>query len=462
MSFVHEQTLPEARPMSFTIVDALLSIKRNVASCLTADSIHRVCRAVGHAWRERDLAPATTVHAFLLQVLHGNTACTQTVRLAGLSCTAEAYCQARQRLPLAVCERLLAQTCAAGRSAAEPAWRGHRTFLVDGSTFSMPDTPELQAAFGQPAAQQPGCGFPLAHWLAMFDAQTGLLVKHLAAPWRTHDMSKISQLHSGLRPDDVLVADTGFASYAHVALLSRQKLHGVIRAHQRQLISFRKDRRLTGKRAKGTTALFATGRLLQKFARYDQLVEYDKPKTCPTWLSTEAYAELPNTIRVREIRYHTKLPGGRTQVITLVTTLLNPVEYPAWAIAELYGVRWEVETDLRHVKTTMGMEVLRCKTVEGVLKELQIYALVYNLVRFVMLKAAKEQTQELQRLSFIDALRWLRQIVVRPTPLRVLQNPHRPNRQQPRVRKRRPKSYKLLTKPRPELIQELYRKRDTD
>lgn len=447
--------------MSFTIVDVLQSIKRNVASCLTADSIHRACRAVGHPWRERDLGPATTVHAFLLQVLHGNTACTQTVRLAGLSCTAEAYCQARMRLPRAVLERLLAQTCAAGRTAVEPTWRGHRTFLVDGSTFSMPDTPELQATFGQPASQQPGCGFPLAHWLALFDAQTGLLVKHLAAPWRTHDMSKISQLHSGLRPDDILVADTGFASYAHLALLSRQKLHGVIRAHQRQLISFRKDRKLTGKRAKGTIALFATGCLIKKFARYDQLVEYHKPQSRPSWLSAAEYAALADTLRLREIRYHTKLPGGRTQVVTLVTTLLDPEEYPAWAIAELYGVRWEVETNLRHVKTTMGMEVLRCKTVEGVLKELQIYALVYNLVRFVMLKAAKEQSQELQRLSFIDALRWLRQVVLRPAPLHVLRNPHRPNRQQPRVRKRRPKAYKLMTKPRRKLIQELYRKGDT-
>ncbi len=449
--------------MSFTIVEALQSIKGNVARCLTADAIHRACRAEGHAWRERDLGPAATVHAFLLQVLHGNAACTETVRLAELDCTAPAYCQARRRLPLGVFERLLSQTCAAAqRTAAEPTWRGHRTFLVDGSSFSMPDTPELQAAFGQHTSQQPGCGFPTAHWLAMFDARTGLLVKHLTAPWNTHDMSKIGAMHAGLRPDDLLVADTGFASYAHLALLSRQKLHGVIRAHQRLLISFRKDRKLTGKRAKGTTARFATGRLLEKFARYDQLVEYDKPATRPNWLSEEDYAALPDTLRLRELRFHTKVPGGRTQVVTVVTTLLDPDEYPAWAIAELYGVRWEVETNLRHVKTTMGMDVLRCQTAEGVLKEVQVYVLVYNLVRLVMLKAAEEQADELQRLSFVDALRWLRQAVQRPTPLRVLRNPHRPNRQQPRVRKRRPKAYKLMTKPRQQLIQDLYSKRDTN
>jgi hypothetical protein len=446
----------------FTIVDALTSIKRNVAHCLTADAIHRACRAVGHHWRDRELNPAATIHAFLLQVLHGNAPCAHTVRLAELNCSAEAYCQARQRLPLALFERLLTQTNAAARiHNAEPTWRGHRTFLVDGSTFSMPDTPELQAAFGQPSSQQPGCGFPLAHWLTLFDAQTGLLLKQLAAPWNTHDLARVSQLHDALRPDDILVADTGFASYAHLALLSAQKLHGVIRAHQRLLISFRKDRKLTGKQAQGTTALYATGRLLKKFGRYDQLVEYDKPKTRPTWLSEEAYAALPETLRVREIRYHTKVRGGRTQVITLVTTLLDPVEYPAWAIAELYGVRWEVEGDLRHLKTTMNMEVLRCKSVHGVLKEVQVYTLVYNLVRLVMLRAAQEQSDQVQRLSFVDALRWLRQAAIRPTVLRVLRNPHRPQRQQPRVRKRRPKNYPLLTKPRRQRIQELFSKGDT-
>lgn len=450
--------------MLFTIVDALNSIKRNVAQCLTAVAIQRACRAEGHCWRERDLGPAPTVHAFLLQVLHGNTACAETIRLAELDCTTEAYCQARQRLPLAVFERLQQQTCAAARRTnAEPTWFGHRTFLVDGSSFSMPDTPELQAAFGQPGAQRPGCGFPVAHWLTMFDAQTGLLVKHLAAPLRTHDLSKVGSLHEALRPDDILVADTGFASYAHVALLSRQKLHGVIRAHQRQLISFRKDRQLRGKQPQGTTARFATGRLIEKFGKYDQLVEYDKPTTRPNWLSVEDDAALPETLHLREIRYRTKLPGGRTQVVTLVTTLLDPAEYPAEAIAALYGVRWEVETNLRHIKTTMGMEVLRCKTVAGVLKELQVYVLVYNLVRLIMLKAAQEQGQELERLSFVDALRWLKQAIIRPTTtLRVRRNPQRPNRQQPRVRKRRPKAYRLMTKPRQQLIQELFGKRDTD
>ena len=156
--------------MTLSIVDAVATIKRNVAEGLTTESIHRVCREENYRWRERELGPAKTVHAFLLQVLHGNTACSHTVRLASLDCTTEAYCQARARLPLSVYQRLLEQTSqAARRCCSVPLWHGHRTFLIDGSSFSMPDTPELQAAFGQPGRQLRGCGFPVAHWLAMIE-----------------------------------------------------------------------------------------------------------------------------------------------------------------------------------------------------------------------------------------------------------------------------------------------------
>ncbi len=246
--------------MSLSIVNAIATIKRSVAECLTAQSIQQACRDEHYRWRERDLGPAKTVYAFLLQVLHGNTACSHTVRLADLDCTTEAYCQARARIPLGVYQRLLEQTSqAARRSCSLPLWYGHRTFLIDGSSFSMPDTPELQAAFGQPGKQRPGCGFPVAHLLAMFDARSGLLVQQFAAPLRTHDMSLVSFLHPALEAGDVVVGDTAFASYAHLALLLQRKLHGVFRAHQRQLISFRKDRKLTGKLPKGTRAVKASG-----------------------------------------------------------------------------------------------------------------------------------------------------------------------------------------------------------
>ena len=445
--------------MALNIIDAVATIKRDVAHSLGAESIKQACHAEKYAWRERQLGPVQTVHAFIIQVLNGNTACSHTVRLAGLDCSAEAYCQARARLPLAVYQRLLKQTSqAAQRGLSLPRWHGHRTFLIDGSSFSMPDTPALQKSFGQPGGQRSGCGFPTAHWLTMFDAQSGLLIKQLAAPLRTHDMSQVAELHPELREGDVLVGDTAFASYAHLAMLSQQKLHGVFRAPQRQLISFRKDRKLVGKLPKGTKAVTATGRLVRKLGKYDQLVEYTKPATRPAWMSEEAYRALPEKLIVRELRYFTKLKGGRTRMVTLVTTLLDPEKYPAEELAALYGQRWQIETSLGHLKTTMGMDVLRCQSVDGVLKEMTVYALVYNLVRLVMIKAAYEQRTTVASVSFVDALRWLAQACRELSPLRLTINPRRPNRHEPRVLKRRHKQYTLMKKPRDELRQELSRK----
>ena len=441
-------------------IEALNSIKQNVAQHLSDEAIQQACHVEGHRWRQRDVGPVQTVQAFVLQVLHRNAACAHTVRLANLNCSAEAYCQARARLPLRVYQRLLRDTSqAARRDCRLPLWRGHRTFLVDGSSFSMPDTAELQAFFGQPGGQQAGCGFPTAHWLTLFDARSGLLVRQLAAPLRTHDMADVATLHPELRRGDVLVGDRAFASYAHLALLSQRQLHGVFRVHQRQLVSFRKDRRLVQQTPKGTITSTATGRLIRKLGKYDQLVEYRKPEKRPGWMSAEAYAQLPQTLVVREVRYHTKLRGGRTRVVTLVTTLLDPVAYPAEELAALYGQRWKIETYLSHLKTTMGMDVLHCRSVAGVLKELAMYAIVYNLVRLVMIKAAAQQRAPLHTLSFVDALRWLSQACHVIAPLYVRPNPQRPGRQEPRVRKRRPKEYDLMQQPRSELRKQLMTKR---
>lgn len=402
------------------------------------------------------MGPAQTVWTFLTQILHGNTACAQAVRLANLACSTEAYCQARARLPLGVYQRLLEQTSRAARpSCCLPTWHGHRTFLVDGSSFSMPDTPALQAHFGQPSGQRPGCGFPTAHWLTLFDAHSGLLIQPLAAPLRTHDLSQIAEFHPELGCDDVLVGDTAFASYVHLALLFQRNLQGVFHAHQRQLISFRRDRRLVGKLPAGTVARFATGRLIRQLGKYDQLVEYTKPSQVPAWMDDETFAALSPRLVVRELRFTTKQPGGRTQTITLVTTLLDPEEYPAHALAALYGQRWRIETYLGQLKTTMGRDVLHCRSVPGVLKELLMAALVYNLVRLVMIEAARQQHTSVRAISFIDALRWLAHAIWHLPPLRLAINRPRPQRYEPRVRKRRPKEFDLMNRPRCQLRQEL-------
>jgi hypothetical protein len=436
--------------MVHMITEALKHIKVELAHMFDAPTILTLCREVGYQWRPRVLDPVTTVHLLLLQILHGNTACSHLPHLAGLRFTAAAFCQARTRLPLVVWQQLVRQTSAACEQTThdEGRWRGHRTFLVDGSSFSMPDTPELQEYCGQPGGQRPGCGFPVAHLLALFHAGTGFLLEVLAAPWHTHDMAQVALLHPTLRPGDVLVGDRAFCSFAHLALLHQQGLHALFRVHQKQIVDFTPSRSHTTPKPRAAQKGLPRSRWLRELGLTDQLVEWVKPVHPPAWMTPALFAALPAALCVRELRYRVAQAGFRTRTITLVTTLLEADLYPADALADLYRCRWQVETNLRHLKQTMGLEVLHCQRLAGVMKELTVFALVYNLVRIVMLEAAKRQGVALDRISFVDAVRWLS--TARPgeplPPLVV--NPHRPDRVEPRAVKRRPKPYPLLMKPR--------------
>lgn len=330
----------------------------------------------------------------------------------------------------------------------------------DGSTFSMPDTPELQDHFGQPGRQQPGCGFPVAHLLALFSAQTGVLHEIIATPLRTHDMSQVQQVHPTLRAGDVLVADRGLCSFAHLALILQGSLHAVFRVHQKQIVDFTMGRAHTvqGKhRQRG----MPTSHWIKRLGHNDQIVEWFKPSSPPGWMTPKQFESLPHVIRVRELRYRIDMPGVRTREVTLVTTLLNPKCYPARELARLYGQRWEVELHLRHLKTTMGLDVLKCKTVDGVLKELHVFALVYNLIRTVMLEAAWRQKVAIRRISFVDAQRWLCCAKPGAELPRLVINPDRPHRVEPRCIKRRMKQYDLMKKPRHILRQRLLHSIDT-
>ena len=182
----------------------------------------------------------------------------------------------------------------------------------------------------------------------------------------------------------------------------------------------------------------------------DQVVEYFKPVRCPVWMSADEYRKLPESIMVRELRYRITAPGFRTREVTLVTTLLDAAAYPADALAELYGTRWRIEENLKSLKQTMKMDVLKCMTVDGVLKELTMYALAYNLVRVTMCQAAGRQGVEADRVSLIDARGGSRCRGGGGDPELVV-NPRRPGRYEPRVRKRRPKQYPVMKKPRAEL-----------
>jgi hypothetical protein len=310
------------------------------ALLLQPDAILAVCREIGYTgWRDRVLTPVTTVQLFLLQILHGNTAYSHLPHLSGLRFSAAAYCQARAKLPLRLFDRLLERFGRAVQHAAldDGRWHGHRTFLVDGSGCSMPDTPALQKAFGQSTSQRPGCGFPMAHLLGLFHAGTGVLLKLVVAPLLTHDLAQVQAVHPTLQAGDVLVADRGLCSYAHLALLVQAGVHAVLRMRARQLVDFTPGRPFVMPGVRRTPAVkgIPRSRWLKALGFQDQLVTWFKPNTCPSWLTREALAALPEALVLREGRYHLDRPGFRTREMTLVTTLLDAQVYRVADLAEL-------------------------------------------------------------------------------------------------------------------------------
>ena len=451
--------------MPATLTQVVKQFQQDWTSQLEPEAILAACRGVAYRWRERLLDPVTTIHLFFVQILQGNTACTHLRHLTKHPVTASAYCQARMKLPLAVFEQLLRSVSHAlqPQPLDEGRWLGHRTFWVDGSSFSMPDTPALQEHFGQPGKQLPGCGFPVAHLLALFHAGTGLVVQILAAPLRIHDLSEVVDLHPDLCPNDVLVADRGFCSYAHLALLVQAGVHAVFRMHQKQIVDFTPGRPHVepARRGKGSKGQ-PRSRWLQQLGAQDQRVHWLKPLTCPPWMEAEQFAHLPDRLELRELRYRVHRKGFRVKSITLVTTLLDAVLYTVDALAQLYGARWGIETNFAHLKTTMGLDVLKCKTVDGVLKELIVFALIYNLVRLVIAQAARRQQVAIDRISFVDAARWLATAHDEESLPWLVVNPYRPSRYEPRVRKRRPKQYPLMQNTRQALRLALANKTEPD
>jgi hypothetical protein len=439
-----------------TILPTLRKISKNLAKILTRPAVEAICRELDHGWRERKLDPYTTLHLFILQILHRNTAMGHLPHLGGKQFSASAYCQARQRLPVELFEKLFESFASVfTQSDDSKCWRGHRVLLVDGSNCSMPDTAALRGHFGQPGAQRLGCGFPMAHLLALVDARSGFLQEMIVSPMRTHDMSLVAKLAPRIDAGDVLVGDRGFCSYAHLALLLQQTTHALFRMHQKQIVSFHPGRPCAKDiLCKG----LPNSRWIRRLGHRDQIVAWQKPQQRPKWMSAERFALLPEEIVVREIKHRIRPAVGRVHEVTLVTTLLDAERYPAAEIAKLYGQRWQVEVDLRDLKETLGMGILKGKGVDTVMKEMMVFALVYNLVRVVTVDAAKRQQTSPRRISFIDAMRWLQP----PKPARSLPtlvvNPHRPDRAEPRCVKRRAKPHRLMMEPR-EKLQKRLRKR---
>ncbi len=410
--------------------------------------------------------PAVTLWAFLSQMLHRGEqrSCIAAVsRVVVLLVALErepcssntgAYCRARAKLPEKVLRRLtlhMATGCER-EAAAEWLWHGRHVKLVDGTTVSMPDTDANQAAYPQQAGQDEGLGFPIVRMVLLFSLATGMLCDMAMGPYQgkeTGEPALFRELLDRLAEGDIVLADRYYCSYFMIALLMELGVDLVVRLHQRRTADFRRGRRP----GKG-----------------DHLVEWKRPAK-PSWMDQITYDKMPESIEVREVLVRVDQPGFRTESLVVVTTLCDAEEYAAEEIAELYRGRWLAELDIRAIKITLDMDVLRCKTPEMVRREVWMHLLTYNLIRRTMLQSAQASGLSPRELSFTAAMQaiaasWGTASLVDSRTFALLvaahlailaghRVGHRPDRVEPRAVKRRPKPHRLLTKPRAEARAEL-------
>ena len=430
---------------------------------LTEEAISQALATVT-GWLDRIFSPLVTLWVFLGQVLSADHSCRAAVaRLIAhrLSrgqgpCSAEtgAYCQARRRLP----ETFFADVaCSVGRSLDARAerdwlWKGRRVYLFDGTTVTMPDTPENQKAYPQVYNQKPGLGFPIARIGAVISLACGAVVNLGFCQYAGKGQGEVSllrRLWDLLRPGDILLGDRLMANWASIVLLGERGVDMVSRlnkAHRRA--DFRRGQRLGAD---------------------DHLVRWAKPTSIRS-LDREAYHALPEFITVRETRIRVLQPGFRTREIVVVTTLLDPKQTTKEDLATLYRARWNNELDLRSLKSAMQMRELRCKTPELVRKEVWTHILAYNLIRTVMAQAAAKHGVAPRSISFkgamqtLEAFQPLLEFGAAQDDASRLHLYHdlldaiathrvgdRPDRYEPRVKKRRRNHYGWLTEPRAEM-----------
>lgn len=454
-----------------------LAISSTVIPGIDAGLIEAISRSVGHRFRRRFWSPGVLVLTFLRQVLQGNCACREAVAMTlaqsrprdpasggqggnRVSADPSAYVQARARLPLAWFAELHRRVADGLRERVADArrWCGRRVYIIDGSTLSMPDTPELQGAFAQPYGQKPGCGFPLARLTAIFCHASGALLDLAADSYRITEQALLRKMLRRFRPGDVILADRGFHGYADLVGFVRHGLAVVIRLNE---------------------AAWPDLRPLRRLSHDDQIAVWHRPRHRTRRLTRQAWVNLPETMTVRLVRCRVDTPGFRSRRIELLTTLLDDRTVPTAELLRLYRDRWLAELNLRSLKTTLGMNVLKGKTPDIVHKEILMYAVAYNLIRTLMWDAARRHDRDPRRLSFAGTVQHVRaelpylgigdrsnrgsnaprrdSVLQRDQRRRVQRLlawiaadvlPDRPDRIEPRAVKRRPKSYVPLSIPR--------------
>jgi len=462
MSF---SSLPRLRPQRFGLVLTSFLHKPGLAfaDVLPEEKIQAAFDKAGVAFAQEEdevYSPPVTLWAFLSQVLfkQEQRSCVAAVArvvvlMAALgkqvSGNTGAYCRARAKLPEAVIERL-ARTLAEGCERSLPEawlWHGRHVHLVDGTTVSMPDTEANQQAWPQHGAQRQGLGFPIARMVALLSLATGMLRGMALGRYmgkETGETALLRELFDQLPAGDIILADRYYSSYFMIALLWQLGLDFVGRLHQKRTVDFRRGRRL----GKG-----------------DHIVRWTRPAK-PDWMDQETYDRMPESLELRELEVQVDQPGFRSESLVVVTTLSDAQQYSKDDLAELYHKRWLAELDIRSIKISVGLDVLRCCSPEMVRKEIWTCLLAYNLIRKTMLEAAEKSQLSPRQLSFTAAMQkiaagWIAVLGLAEPEMALLIELHlkdmasyqvgdRPDRVEPRAIKRRPKPHKLLTQSRHE------------
>lgn len=406
--------------------------------------------------RNRIFTPLVTLRAFLTQVMSpdkSQQAAVARVRAEAISrgdkvtpsANTSAYSQARSALPVKSLANLARSVAINVTDSVPPEWlwRGKKILIVDGTTISMPDTSSNQLVYPQSKTQKEGIGFPIALCVAFIDYFSGALCELAMGPFvgkGTGEHSLFRQLMAAIKPDQILLGDCYYPSYFVVAELTKLGIDFVFPIHNFRKYDFNKGKQLGDK---------------------DHITEWKKPKK-PAWMSQSEYNDVAPAVVIREVQIENHRPGFRTKNRVLVTSFLEAAKVSKADLANLYDYRWFVELSLRSIKDTMGMDILRGKTSEMVGKEIWAHVIAYNLIRKVMVEAAKAHGKTAAQISFKLALQTINafeaagllskkdsaiyQKLLEAIVCKTVGN--RPGRKEPRLTKRRPKPFSMLQKAR--------------
>ena len=428
------------------------------ADILKPGRVQQAINEHGPHLRSCTFSGSVTFYAFLAQAMSPDPSCRQATAMLlawqGIrgkenpSIDTGPYCKARARLPEALPANLAKEVARnlSRQYGKGKLLQGRPIKIVDGSTCSMPDTPQNQAEYPQAHTQKPGVGFPVMRFVLVLCLGCGVALNAAMGPYmgkRTGETALLRKLEDDFDEGDILLGDRYFCSYWQIAGMLRRRVDCVFRMHQLRRIDFRKGQRL---------------------GHWDHVVVWKKPKQSPEWMDQKQYDAMPAELRIREVKRRLAVKGFRIRQLVLATTLLDADLYPAEELAEAFRARWHAEVDLRSIKVAMNLDVLRCKTPAMVRKEFWMRLLAYNLVRAVTAQAAERRGRPPRQISFTAGARLLRsfapmmallpedlvaemhEVLLKALGTQVVGN--RPDRYEPRAVKRRPKPHALLNEPR--------------